>query len=170
MRKLLSLRSEKDAKGRCVARRSRMASAESVLADALELDEKDRARRLGGRARSAGRAWRKLHLVVAANTGRVVACDLSSNKARNAARVPALLKQLERVTRHECSYHRRRTRGFVRSPRAPESAVATFDGGSVGSELFTIWPSTRCRSRRALEPWEAARTGRDGWRFVCRCP
>ena len=38
------------------------------------------------------RAWRKLHLVVDAKTGNVVACDLGSKKAR----VPALLKQVER--------------------------------------------------------------------------
>ena len=42
------------------------------------------------------RAWRKLHLVVDANTGDVAACDLGSSQARDAARVPALLKQVER--------------------------------------------------------------------------
>jgi hypothetical protein len=41
------------------------------------------------------RAWRKLHLVVDANSGDVVACDLGSNKARDAARVPSLLRQIE---------------------------------------------------------------------------
>jgi hypothetical protein len=41
------------------------------------------------------RAWRKLHLVVDAKTGDVVACDLGSSHARDAARVPALLKQVE---------------------------------------------------------------------------
>ena len=81
------------------------------------------------------RAWRKLHLVVDANTGDVAACDLGSSQARDAARVPALLKQVERppawvaadsaydtegvyaaksdtvrAARHGCSYHRRRTR------------------------------------------------------------
>jgi hypothetical protein len=40
------------------------------------------------------RAWRKLHLALDANTGEVVACDLGSNKARDAARVPRLLKQV----------------------------------------------------------------------------
>jgi hypothetical protein len=40
------------------------------------------------------RAWRKLHLAVDADTGDVVACDLGSNKARDAARVPGLLKQV----------------------------------------------------------------------------
>ena len=42
------------------------------------------------------RAWRKLHLVVDAKTGDVAACDLGSSHARDAARVPALLKQVER--------------------------------------------------------------------------
>jgi len=41
------------------------------------------------------RAWRKLHLVVDASTGDVVACDLGSNNARDAARVPRLLKEGE---------------------------------------------------------------------------
>ncbi len=41
------------------------------------------------------RAWRKLHLAVDANSGDIVACDLGSNKARDAARVPSLLKQIE---------------------------------------------------------------------------
>ena len=42
------------------------------------------------------RAWRKLHRVVDANTGDVAACDLGSSQARDAARVPALLKPVER--------------------------------------------------------------------------
>ena len=42
------------------------------------------------------RAWRKLHLVVDAKTGDVAACDLGSSHARDAARVPALLTQVER--------------------------------------------------------------------------
>ena len=42
------------------------------------------------------RAWRKLHLVVDAHTGDVAACDLGSSHARDAARVPALLTQVER--------------------------------------------------------------------------
>jgi hypothetical protein len=41
------------------------------------------------------RAWRKLHLVVDANSGNVVACDLGSKKVRDAARVPSLIKQTE---------------------------------------------------------------------------
>ncbi len=42
------------------------------------------------------RDWRKLHLVVDEVTGDVLACDLTSKSARDAARVPALLKQIDR--------------------------------------------------------------------------
>lgn len=43
------------------------------------------------------RDWRKLHLAVDELTGDVVACDLTSKRARDAARVPALLKQIDRA-------------------------------------------------------------------------
>ena len=39
--------------------------------------------------------WRKLHVAVSALTGEVIACDLTSKSARDASRVPALLKQIE---------------------------------------------------------------------------
>jgi len=39
--------------------------------------------------------WRKLHVAVNALTGEVVACDVTSKSARDASRVPALLKQIE---------------------------------------------------------------------------
>ena len=41
------------------------------------------------------RDYRKLHLAVDEKTGDVLACDLTSKRARDAARVPALVKQLE---------------------------------------------------------------------------
>ena len=41
------------------------------------------------------RDWRKLHVTVDALTGEVVACDVTSKSARDASRVPALLKQIE---------------------------------------------------------------------------
>ncbi len=41
------------------------------------------------------RDWRKLHVAVNALTGEVVACDVTSKSARDASRVPALLKQIE---------------------------------------------------------------------------
>ena len=42
------------------------------------------------------RDWRKLHLGVDEVSGEVVACDLTSKRARDAARVRALLKQIDR--------------------------------------------------------------------------
>ena len=42
------------------------------------------------------RDWRKLHLAVDELSGEVVACELTSKSARDAARVPALLKQIRR--------------------------------------------------------------------------
>jgi hypothetical protein len=41
------------------------------------------------------RDWRKLHVAVNALTGEVVACDVTSKSARDASRVPALLRQIE---------------------------------------------------------------------------
>jgi hypothetical protein len=41
------------------------------------------------------RDWRKLHISVNAVTGQVIACDLTSKSARDASRVPALLKQID---------------------------------------------------------------------------
>ena len=41
------------------------------------------------------RAWRKLHIVVDANTGGIHASVLTTNRARDAAQVPALLSQID---------------------------------------------------------------------------
>jgi hypothetical protein len=41
------------------------------------------------------RAWRKIHLAVDRETGDIVAADLTASNARDAARVPALLRQIE---------------------------------------------------------------------------
>lgn len=56
------------------------------------------------------RDWRKLHFGVDAITGEVVACNLTSKSARDAARVPALVKQIERPiasVRADAAYDRR---------------------------------------------------------------
>jgi len=42
------------------------------------------------------RDYRKLHIAVDEQTGDVVGCDLTSKSARDASRVPALLKQIDR--------------------------------------------------------------------------
>ncbi len=41
------------------------------------------------------RAWRKIHLAVDRDTGDILAADLTASQARDAARVPALLSQVE---------------------------------------------------------------------------
>jgi hypothetical protein len=41
------------------------------------------------------RAWRKLHLVVEANTGAILASALTTHRARDAAQVPDLLAQMD---------------------------------------------------------------------------
>jgi hypothetical protein len=41
------------------------------------------------------RAWRKIHLAVDRETGDIMAADLTASNARDAARVPALLSQME---------------------------------------------------------------------------
>jgi hypothetical protein len=41
------------------------------------------------------RAWRKLHLAVDANTGEIVASDLTSRRTRDGARVSSLLEQID---------------------------------------------------------------------------
>ena len=41
------------------------------------------------------RDWRKFHISVNAVTGQVIACDLTTKSARDASRVPALLKQID---------------------------------------------------------------------------
>jgi IS5 family transposase len=41
------------------------------------------------------RAWRKLHIAVDRKTGNIVASELTASQARDASRVPALLKQIE---------------------------------------------------------------------------
>jgi hypothetical protein len=42
------------------------------------------------------RDWRKLHICVNALIGEIIACDLTSKSARDASRVPKLLKQIDR--------------------------------------------------------------------------
>ena len=41
------------------------------------------------------RAWRKLHLVVDASTGEIVASDLTSRRTHNSTQVPTLLEQID---------------------------------------------------------------------------
>jgi hypothetical protein len=76
------------------------------------------------------RDWRKLHLAVNALTGDVIACDATSKSARDASRVPALLKQ-------------------IGSPLASASADGAYDKEAV---YEAIESHTDARSPRVLIP------------------
>jgi hypothetical protein len=76
------------------------------------------------------RDWRKLHLAVNALTGDVIACDLSSKRARDASRVPGLLKHIE-------------------SPLASLSADGAYDQEAV---YEAVENHTATRSPRVLIP------------------
>jgi hypothetical protein len=76
------------------------------------------------------RDWRKLHISVNAVTGQVIACDLTSKSARDASRVPALLKQID-------------------SPLASVRADGSYDKTAV---YEVIESHTASRSPRVLIP------------------
>ena len=76
------------------------------------------------------RDWRKLHVSVNALTGEVIACDLTSKRARDASRMPALLKQIDR-------------------PLASVSADAAYDKTGV---YEAVENHTSTRSPRVLIP------------------
>ena len=76
------------------------------------------------------RDWRKLHVSLNALTGGVIACDLTSKRARDASRMPALLKQIDR-------------------PLASLSADAAYDKTGV---YEAIENHTATRSPRVLIP------------------
>ena len=76
------------------------------------------------------RDWRKLHIAVDALTREVVASDLTSKSARDASRVPALLKQID-------------------SPLASASADSAYDQDAVYGALEN---HTATRSPRVLIP------------------
>ncbi len=61
------------------------------------------------------RDWRKLHIAVNALTGEIIASDLTSKRATDASRVPALIKEIERPLgvglRRRCVRQQRRLQG-----------------------------------------------------------
>ena len=108
------------------------------------------------------RAWRKLHLVVDAHTGDVAACDLGSSHARDAARVPALLTQVERPLAWVAADSAYDTEGVYaaierhregRSPRAliPPTKHAQLRPKSSSSRERNR--NIRSRTRLGTRPW-----------------
>lgn len=76
------------------------------------------------------RAWRKLHVGTDRTTGDIVAVELTANRARDAARLPGLLRQVDR-------------------PLASVAADAAYDTERV---YRSIEKHTRTRSPRVLIP------------------
>jgi hypothetical protein len=108
------------------------------------------------------RAWRKLHLIVDSNTGDVVACDLGSSKARDATRVPGLLKQVKQPIASAAADSAYDTEGVYdaierhsdnRSPRVliPPKKNARF--GLESSRLRQRNRNIRSRARLGKREW-----------------
>lgn len=103
------------------------------------------------------RAWRKLHLVVDANTGAVVACDLGSSRVRDAARVPALLKQVEPPLASVMADSAYDTEGVYdaierhRDDRSPKVLIPPKTNAQLGPNSLTARERNRnIRSRKKL--------------------
>ncbi len=72
------------------------------------------------------RAWRKLHIAVLRKTGNIVASELTASRARDAARVPALLTQTQ-------------------APLASASADSAYDKEAVYKAIEAHSPGRRTR-------------------------
>jgi len=72
------------------------------------------------------RAWRKLHIAVDRKTGNIVAAELTASGARDASRVPSLLKQIE-------------------TPLASVSADSAYDKEAVYEAIEAQSPGRRTR-------------------------
>jgi hypothetical protein len=100
---------------------------------------------LAARLSSANRDWRKLHVSVNALTGEVIACDLTSKSASDAASLPTLLRQVD-------------------SPLASLRADGAYDRESV---YEAVENHTATRSPRVLIPPKRnaqLKPGVDVWR------
>src|SRR3982750_2495852 len=107
------------------------------------------------------RAWRKLHLGVDADTGRIEAVELTTKEADDASRVGPLLDQVEGPIASlpgDGAYDRADVYGAV-AERHPEAAVVVPPRrDAVPSETAEIAPTRRDRHLRSI-----AEHGRMGW-------
>jgi IS5 family transposase len=86
------------------------------------------------------RAWRKLHIAVDRKSGRIVASELTASQARDASRLPTLLKQIE-------------------SPLASASADSAYDEESVYESIAAHSRGRRTRviiARVIIASWRNA--------------
>jgi DDE family transposase len=107
------------------------------------------------------RAWRKLHLGVDADTGRIEAAELTASEADDGSRVGPLLDQVGGAVASftgDGAYDRADVYGTV-AERHPEAAVVVPPRkGAVPSAAAETEPSRRDRHLRAI-----AEQGRLGW-------
>ncbi len=108
------------------------------------------------------RDYRKLHLCVDEQTGEVIACDLTSKSARDSARVPSLLAQIDRPVssaRADTAYDAVVVYEALenhRVHRSPRVLIPPRTGARIASESST----TRQRNRNIRE---RARLGKRKW-------
>lgn len=95
------------------------------------------------------RDYRKLHLVVDEMTGDVLACDLTSKSARDAARVPFLIKQIDKPissVRADTAYDCRGVYEAVENHRAHRSPRVLIPP-QKSARIAPRSPTTRQRNR-----------------------
>ena len=108
------------------------------------------------------RDWRELHIGVDAQTGEVVACDLTSKSARDASRVPALLGQIDRPIasfRGDTAYDNTAVYQTVEThqdDRSPRVLIPPKKGAQIHPKSLT----TRERNRNIRS---RARVGKRKW-------
>jgi hypothetical protein len=107
------------------------------------------------------RDWRKLHLGVDELTGDIVACELTGKRARDAARVPSLLKQTDRPIascRADSAYDERGVYDAIENHhnRSPRVLIPP----KKGARLAPNSPTSRERNRNIRA---RARLGKRAW-------
>jgi len=108
------------------------------------------------------RDYRKLHLCVDEVTGNVVACDLTSKSARDASRVPSLIKQIDRrilSARADTAYDTGRVYEAIENHRAHHSPKVLIPPRK-DAQLASTSATTRQRNRNIREQ---ARLGKRKW-------
>jgi hypothetical protein len=107
------------------------------------------------------RAWRKLHLGVDADTGRIEAVELTTSDADDGSRVGPLLDQVEGGVASftgDGAYDREDVYGAVAERHPAAAVVVPPRRGAVPSEAAATAPTQRDRHLRLI-----AERGRMGW-------
>jgi hypothetical protein len=115
------------------------------------------------------RAWRKIHLAVDRDTGDILAADLTASRARDAARVPALLSQIEDELATFCAdaaYDKTPVYEAVQahSPNRRTRVIIPPQKGALLSPEMAIAMQDRNRHVRAID-----RVGRRQWHLRSGC-